>query len=97
MKTRYFELKQEIINVLKRHDISCAAIFGSFATRELREDSDLDILIEFKAGKKKTLLDLAALKIELEELSGRTVDIVEYSAIYPPLRDRILEEQEVLL
>lgn len=91
------ELKQEIINILKKYDISRAAIFGSFATKEAREDSDLDILIEFEAAKKKTLLDLASLKIELEELSGRTVDIVEYSAIYPPMRDHILKEQEVLL
>jgi len=97
MKTKPVELKQEIVDILKKHDISRAAIFGSFATGEMREDSDLDILIEFKAVKKKTLLDLAALKIELEELSGRTVDLVEYSTIYPPLRERILKEQEVLL
>ena|SRR3990167_8415738 len=97
MKTKPLKIKQEIINILKKHDICHAAIFGSFATGEAREDSDLDILIEFGAAKKKTLLDLASLKIELEELSGRTVDIVEYSAIYPPLRDRILREQEVLM
>lgn len=91
------ELKHEIIRILKKHDVCRAAIFGSFATREEQEESDLDILIEFEAKAKKSLLDLAALKIELEELLGRKVDVVEYSTLHPLLREKILEEQKVIL
>lgn len=52
-----------------------AAIFGSFARGDATEESDIDLLIEFK-GKEKSLLDLAALKIKLEESLGRNVDLL---------------------
>lgn len=97
MKTEVESLKSQIVHVLKRYDVGRAAIFGSFATGEAREDSDLDILIEFVAQKRKSLLDLAGLKIELEQASGRNVDIVEYSTIHPLLKDKILKEQKVIL
>jgi predicted nucleotidyltransferase len=41
----------------------------------------------------KSLLDLVALKLDLEEALGREVDLVEYSSIHPRLIDQILGEQ----
>lgn len=58
-------------------------------------DSDIDILVEFKS--EKSLLDLAGLKIELEEALGRRVDVLTYNSLHPLLRDRILQEQKVIL
>jgi len=34
-----------------------------------------------------------ALKLELEEVLGTQVDLVEYSTIHPLLKERILNEQ----
>jgi predicted nucleotidyltransferase len=56
---------------LKRFSVKRASLFGSLARGEDREDSDIDIIVEFEAG--KSLLDLAGLKIELEELLSRRV------------------------
>jgi predicted nucleotidyltransferase len=53
---------------LKRFGVKRASLFGSLARGEDREDSDIDILVEFEAG--KSLLDLAGLKIELESFSA---------------------------
>jgi predicted nucleotidyltransferase len=89
------EIEKKIAPVLKRYGVSRAAIFGSYARGEEREDSDIDILVEFEGD--RSLLDLAGLKIELEEALGRSVDVLTYNSLHPLLRDRILNEQKVIL
>jgi len=88
-------LKNKIIPVLERNDVKRAAVFGSFVRGEQKEDSDIDILVEFKG--EKSLLDLAGLKIELEEALQRKVDVLTYNSLHPLLKDRILQEQKVVL
>jgi predicted nucleotidyltransferase len=83
--------KEEIAGILKRHGVCRAAFFGSFATGEAKKDSDIDILIEFRGG--KSLLDLVALKIELEEVLGRKVDVLTYSSLSPLIKDEVLKTQ----
>ncbi|MFQ5710743.1 MAG: nucleotidyltransferase family protein [Candidatus Geothermarchaeales archaeon] len=95
MRTHIEEIRREILPVLKRYDVVRAAIFGSFTRGEMREGSDIDILVEFKG--EKSLLDLAGLKIELEELLGRKVDVLTYNSLHPLLKHKILSEQEVIL
>ena len=89
------EIRNKIIPVLQRYDVKRAAIFGSFVREEQKEDSDIDILVEFEG--EKSLLDLAGLKIELEELLGRKVDVLTYNSLHPLLKDIILKEHEVIL
>jgi hypothetical protein len=43
------------------------------------------------------LLDLAGLKIELEEKLKRDVDVLTYKSIHPLLRERILKEKVDIL
>ena len=88
-------IKNKILPVLKRYGVIRAAIFGSFVRRETKKRSDIDILVEFKNG--TTLLDLVGLKLDLEEILKRKVDIVEYSTIHPLIKDRILKEQVPVL
>ena len=89
------EIRNKIIPVLQRYDVKRAAIFGSFVREEQKEDSDIDILVEFKGD--KSLLDLAGLKIELEEVLRRKVDVLTYNSLHPLLKNRILQEQKVIL
>ncbi len=95
MKMELKEMEDKIIPVLKSYDVKRAAIFGSYVRGEQEEGSDLDILVEFKG--EKSLLDLVGLKIELEEVLGRNVDVLTYNSLHPLLRDRILDEQKVIL
>lgn len=88
-------IQRKITSTLKRHGVKRAAIFGSFVRGEAKQGSDIDILIEFKED--KSLLDLIGLKIELEEILRKKVDLVEYSTIHPLLKDRILREQMPIL
>jgi len=89
------DVKNRIIQVLKRHNVKKAALFGSYVRGEAKEGSDIDILVELDED--VSLLDFAGIKIELEEATGKKVDLVEYETIKPLLRDRILKEQVVLI
>lgn len=71
-----------------------AAIFGSFATGEETENSDIDLLVKFKGV--PSLLDIARLKLKLENKVGRTVDVITYNGIHPRLKDIILSEQKII-
>lgn len=95
MKMLPEEVKQQVLPILKRHDVVRAAIFGSFARGESEQDSDLDILVELPST--KSLLDLVALKLDLQEALGREVDVLTYRALHPRIRERVLQEQVEIL
>lgn len=95
VKMELEEIKAKLVPVLKRNGVKSAAIFGSFVRGEQEEGSDLDILVAFEG--EKSLLDLVGLKIELEDLLGRKVDVLTYNSLHPLLKDRILQEQRVIL
>lgn len=87
-------IKKQILPILKRQGVIRAALFGSGARGEARKNSDIDLLIKIKEN--KSLLDIVRLKLELERKLGRKVDLVEYSAIRPSIKDRVLNEQKVI-
>jgi Predicted nucleotidyltransferases len=67
------------------------AIFGSYARGEQREDSDIDLIVDFKKGW-KTFDNYMDLKFYLEELFGKKVDLMIKSAINPRIKPFIIEE-----
>ncbi len=87
--------KQAIVPILIKNDVDKAGIFGSFARGEAREDSDIDIQVQFKS--RKSLFDLARLELELEKESKRKVEVITYSSINPLIKERILKEEVKLL
>ena len=91
MKRSIDEIKKIIVPLLKHHGVIRASVFGSIARNQMQDESDIDILVELP--REKSLFDFIALKLELEEVLGTKVDLVEYSTIHPLLKDRILSEQ----
>ena len=87
--------KDAIVNVLNKHDVKRASLFGSIVREEMTDESDIDILIEFKGV--KSLLDLAGLKIALEEALESKVDVLTFDSIHPLLKEQILAEQVEIL
>ena len=84
-------LKKLIVPVLQKNEVIKAGIFDSYATGEHYEKSDIDLLIDFVEG--KSLLDLAGIKIELEEITGKNVDVITNDSIYPKLRKKFLKRK----
>ena len=90
-KMKIEEIKEKVVPILIRHKIRRAGIFGSIAKGNDTLQSDIDILVEL--GNKISLLDFVGIKYELEDLLGRTVDLVEYQAVKPRLRKKIMSEE----
>ncbi|MFZ3074523.1 MAG: nucleotidyltransferase family protein [Minisyncoccales bacterium] len=77
--------------IFKEYGVKKAAVFGSYARGEQKKRSDIDLLVEMEDG--RTLFDLGGLKMDLEDLFGKRVDLVEYEALHPLLKDGILADQ----
>ena len=88
-------ISETVVPILKRHGVVRAGIFGSCARNDMTADSDIDVLVEIPPD--IGLLDFIRIKLEIEEALGKEVDLVEYDAIKPPLKDRILREQVQIL
>lgn len=77
-------LNQHRDEVQRRFGTKRLALFGSAARDELRDDSDVDILVEFSGP--ATFDGYMDLKFFLEELLGRSVDLVTKDAVKPRMR-----------
>jgi predicted nucleotidyltransferase len=83
--------------LLKRHQaelhqrgVKSLAVFGSLARGEATPASDIDVLVEF--DRPVGLFEFIRLKMYLEELTGRQVDLVTPDALRPAMRADILRE-----
>ncbi len=74
----------------QRFAIKHLGVFGSAARDELQDDSDIDVLVEFKG--KATFDGYMDLKFSLEALLGRKVDLVTQDAVKPRMRPMIEQE-----
>lgn len=84
------ENRSEILRIAANHDAYDVRVVGSRARDEARADSDLDLLITLEAG--RSLLDVVAIKQDLEDLLGYRVGVLTEAAISPYMRDNLLLE-----
>ena len=82
--------REEILRICLKHGAENIRIFGSFARGEAGPESDVDFLVD--VGKEHTAFFPGGLLIDLEELLGRHVDIVEPEGLHWYIRDRVLDE-----
>ncbi len=88
--------RSEAISLLKAHADAireCGAtgvyLFGSTGRDEARTGSDLDIFLDYARSKRFSLLDLAAIKVLLDEEIGVEVDVTTRDSLHPMLREDI--------
>lgn len=92
------EVKEKIAEkknfLLETYGVEEIGVFGSFARGEDTPLSDIDLLFNINKNKEDaiSIFDLVDLRLFLENLLGKTVDIVEKSRIKPGFKNQILNE-----
>lgn len=82
--------REAILRVATHHGAQTVQVFGSVVRGEAKPTSDLDLLVTLEPG--RSLLDLIAIKQDLEDLLGCKVDVVTEAAISPYLKEQVLKE-----
>lgn len=89
-KNVILKIIREHRNEIKPFGVSSLGLFGSFVNDSEREDSDIDILVEFEPGK-KTYNNLFCLHEYLENIFERKIDLVTKEGVSKYIRPYIEE------
>jgi uncharacterized protein len=84
------EKREKILQIAAAHGARNVRVFGSVVRGEADEASDIDLLVTLQPG--TTLLDHAALILELEDLLGCKVDVASDRGLRPRVRERVMSE-----
>src|SRR5262249_60867773 len=87
MNTLLQQKREEILCIAARHGARNVRVFGSVARGEAGPESDVDFLVELEPG--RSLLDHAALLLDLEQLLGRKVDVATEHSLKERIRVRV--------
>lgn len=71
---------QRIFDLCRRHKVKSLAVFGSILTDRFRDDSDVDLLVDFEPtdpDKFDYVTNYFSFRDSLERLFNRKVDLVE--------------------
>jgi predicted nucleotidyltransferase len=90
--------RKALAALCRKYGVKKMSLFGSAARGELRPESDVDLLVEFKRSSKTTLFDYARMQDELSPLfGGRPIQIASPGILKNPYRRRtILPDLRVL-
>ena len=92
---------EQVLATLRAHEPTLRAVgvvhlslFGSTTRGDRRPDSDVDLLAAFDRTRRISLLDVAGIEIQLSELLGQPVDLIEEGTLKPRVR-RTVEAEAV--
>ncbi len=90
------QLVARLTSFFKEQPILKAWLFGSFVRNEASLDSDIDLLIRFDASQTIDLFDYIGMKQSLEDLTGRSVDLVEEGQEAAAIKPFIEREKKLI-
>ena len=86
---------RELAQFCQRHHIRQLSLFGSILRDDFRQDSDIDVLVEFEEGHTPGLR-IITIENELSQLfGGRKVDMVNPKYLNARLKKRILDSAKI--
>jgi predicted nucleotidyltransferase len=89
--------RKKIVEFCRRWDVTEFSLFGSVLRPDFRPDSDVDVLVTFSNEAEISLFDFVQMKLDLEILFNRPVDLVEKEALENPYRKQeILKTAQVI-
>jgi len=94
------EIKKQLLKAIKNSQylqaIRSVAIFGSYVNGTPREDSDIDVLIDFEPTAVVGFFAMSDIKDSFESLLKKSVDLLTPQAISKYFRDEVLAQAEYI-
>ncbi len=84
------EYRAEIMAIARRHGVASIRVFGSVARGEAGPDSDVDLLVTI-SGQTSPWFP-GGLVADLEDLLGRSVQVVTERGLHDLLREQVMLE-----
>lgn len=91
--------RDEVLAKLRAHEpqlrqagIVRLALFGSTARDDRYPNSDIDLLAAFDTSRRISLLDIAGLELDLAQLLGSPVDLIEEGTLKPRVQPSVALE-----
>jgi hypothetical protein len=81
---------QAVVAFCERNHVRKLSLFGSVLTDRFRDESDIDMLVEFQPGHVPGLIELAGMEIELSDVIGRKVDLRTPGELSRHFRDKVV-------
>lgn len=85
-----------LADLCRRHGVARLSLFGSAARGDMRDDSDVDVLVEFEPGTRVSYFTLGDLQQDLSDVFGRHVDLKTPTTLSDHLRRRVVASAEPL-
>ena len=96
MKTENIKIPElEIKKFCKKHHIKKISFFGSVLGEDFNTESDIDVLVEFEAGRVVGFFRLTEIEQELSEILGSKVDLRTPAELSRYFRQEALDSAEV--
>ena len=77
MGQKHIDIPQDkIADFCNKWRIRKLSLFGSVLQESFRQDSDIDVMIDFDSGATHSLFDMIAMTDELKDIFGRDVDLI---------------------
>jgi predicted nucleotidyltransferase len=87
------ERRADLLAAASRRGASNLRVFGSVARGDYDNQSDIDFLVDFEPS--RSLIDVAGLILDLQEILGVPVDVVEASTLRPGDEDILADAVEL--
>jgi predicted nucleotidyltransferase len=92
-KYQIFDLLRKNEQIIQNFGVEKIGLFGSFVLNHQTPESDIDLLVQFKKGK-KTYKNFIQLAFFLEKIFGKNVDLLTEQSLSPFIGKHILNEAE---
>lgn len=92
-KEQVFERLKDNRAALDDFGVRRFGLFGSFLLSQQNRDSDIDLIVEFKHGR-KSFDNFMHLVFFLEDLFGREVELITPESLSPHIGPKILRDLE---
>jgi predicted nucleotidyltransferase len=84
--------RRTLQRLARRYGFAGLSLFGSAVRGDFRPDSDVDVLVRYQPGTRRTIASSTGLRDELSARLGHRVDLVDERSIDPELRANIARD-----